>query len=216
MHVIDVNSGNRTKAEDNQEQTAMEVNLAAAAEIARQIRLRDWGGLVIVDFIDMHKAQNRQLLYEEMQRLMATDKAKHTILPLSKFGLMQITRQRIRPVAVSNTEDICPTCGGTGKVEPTILLDRKIENQISLLAVERGHKFIRLVVSPYVAAFLKKGFFSLRRQWAWRYKCRIKVEASQGVGMIDVRYEDKDGNDILNVANKSAKPAKSGKSKGKK
>jgi ribonuclease G len=85
-----------------------------------------------------------------------------------------------------------------------------------LLAVERGHKFVRLVVSPYVAAFLKKGFWSLRRQWAWRYKCRIKVEASQGVGMIDVRYEDKDGNDILNVANKSAKPAKSGKSKGKK
>ena len=200
MHVIDVNSGNRTKAEDNQEQTVMEVNLAAAAEIARQIRLRDWGGLVIVDFIDMHKAQNRQLLYEEMQRLMASDKAKHTILPLSKFGLMQITRQRIRPVAVHNTEDICPACGGTGKVEPTILLDRKIENQISLLTVERGHKYIRLVVSPYVAAFLKKGFFSLRRQWAWRYHANIKVVADQSVGMIEVRYEDKEGNDILKVS----------------
>ena len=199
MHVIDVNSGNRTKAEDNQEQTAMEVNLAAAAEIARQIRLRDWGGLVIVDFIDMHKAQNRQLLFEEMQRLMASDKAKHKILPLSKFGLMQITRQRIRPVAVRNTEDTCPTCGGTGKVEPTILLDRKIENQISLLTVERGHKNIRLVVSPYVAAFLNKGLWSLRRKWMWRYKARIKVVADQGVGMIEVRYEDKHGNDILNV-----------------
>ena len=199
MHVIDVNSGNRTKAEDNQEQTAMEVNLAAAAEIARQVRLRYWGGLVIVDFIDMHKAQNRQLLYEEMQRLMASDKAKHTILPLSKFGLMQITRQRIRPVAVNNTEDVCPTCGGTGRVEPTILLDRKIENQISLLTVERGHKYIRLVVSPYVAAFLKKGFWSLRRKWSWRYKTHIKVVADQGVGMIEARYEDKHGNDILNV-----------------
>ena len=199
MHVIDVNSGNRTKAEDNQEQTAMEVNLAAAAEIARQIRLRDWGGLVIVDFIDLHKSQNRQLLYEEMQRLMASDKARHTILPLSKFGLMQITRQRIRPVAVHNTEDICPTCGGTGRVEPTILLDRKIENQISLLTMERGHKYIRLVVSPYVAAFLKRGFLSLRRRWSWRYKARINVVADQGVGMIEVRYEDKEGNDILNV-----------------
>ncbi len=199
MHVIDVNSGNRTKAEDNQEQTAMEVNLAAAAEIARQIRLRDWGGLIIVDFIDLHKSQNRQLLYEEMNRLMASDKAKHTILPLSKFGLMQITRQRIRPVAVHNTEDICPACGGTGRVEPTILLDRKIENQISLLTMERGHKYIRLVVSPYVAAFLKSGILSLRRRWSWRYGARIKVVADQSVGMIEVRYEDKRGNDILKV-----------------
>jgi ribonuclease G len=113
---------------------------------------------------------------------------------------MQITRQRIRPVAVRNTEDVCPACGGTGKVEPTILLDRKIENQISLLAVERGHKYIRLVVSPYVAAFLKRGFLSLRRRWAWRYKTRIKVVADQSVGMIEVRYEDKEGNDILKVS----------------
>ena len=200
MHVIDVNSGNRTKAEDNQEQTAMEVNLAAAAEIARQIRLRDWGGIVIVDFIDLHKSQNRQLLYEEMCRLMATDKAKHTILPLSKFGLMQITRQRIRPVAVHNTEDVCPTCGGSGRVEPTVLLDRKIENQISLLTLERKHRFVRLVVSPYVAAYLKKGFWSLRRKWSWRYGARIKVVADQSVGMIDVHYQDREGRDILKVA----------------
>ena len=177
----------------------MEVNLAAAAEIARQIRLRDWGGLIIIDFIDMHKSQSRQLIYEEMQRLLASDKAKHTILPLSKFGLMQITRQRIRPVAVHNTQDICPTCGGSGKIEPTILLDRKIENQISLLTADRGHKYIRLVVSPYVAAFLKKGFWSLRRQWSWRYHTTIKIVADQSVGMIEVRYEDKEGNDILNV-----------------
>jgi ribonuclease G len=141
---------------------------------------------------------------------MASDKAKHTILPLSKFGLMQITRQRIRPVAVHNTEDICPTCGGTGKVEPTILLDRKIENQISLLTVERGHKFVQLVVSPYVAAFLNKGLWSMRRRWMWRYKARIKVVADQGVGMIEVRYEDKHGNDILNVK-KVEKPKRKGR-----
>ncbi len=207
MHVIDVNSGNRTKAEDNQEQTAMEVNLAAAAEISRQIRLRDWGGLIIIDFIDLHKAQNRQLLYEEMQRLMATDKAKHTILPLSKFGLMQITRQRIRPVAVHNTEDICPTCNGTGRIEPTILLDRKIENQISLLTLERGHRYIRLVVSPYVAAFLKRGLFSLRLRWSLRYKAFIKVVADQSVGMVDVLYQDRQGRDILN-STKSGKKSR--------
>ena len=131
---------------------------------------------------------------------MATDKAKHTILPLSKFGLMQITRQRIRPVAVRNVEDVCPTCGGTGKIEPTVLLDRKIENQISLLTLERKHRYIRLVVSPYVAAFLKKGFWSLRRRWAWKYGARIKVVADQGVGMVDIHYQDEQGRDILNVA----------------
>jgi len=197
MNVIDVNSGNRTKAEDNQEQTAIDVNLAAAAEIARQLRLRDLGGIVIVDFIDMHKSQNRQLLLEEMTRLMAKDKAKHTILPLTKFGLMQITRQRIRPVAVKDIQDVCPTCGGTGKIEPTVLLDKKIENQISFLTQDRGHRYIKLVVSPYVAAFLCKGWWSPRRRWMIRYKVWIDIVADQSVGMVDIHYHDKHDNDIL-------------------
>ncbi|MBR2072847.1 MAG: Rne/Rng family ribonuclease [Alistipes sp.] len=193
MNVIDVNSGNRTKAEDNQEETAMTVNLAAAKEIARQLRLRDLGGIVIIDFIDLHKAQNRQLLYEEMQKLMSTDKAKHTILPLTKFGLMQITRQRVRPVAVEDVTDVCPTCGGTGRVEPTVLLDRKLENQIQFLVEDRGVKHITLRVSPYVASYLCAGLWSLRRRWAWRYKISLKVIADQSLGMIDVRFLDKAG-----------------------
>ena len=202
MNVIDVNSGNRTKAEDNQEQTAVDVNLAAAAEIARQLRLRDLGGIVIVDFIDMRKAQNRQLLYDEMTKLMANDKAKHTILPLTKFGLMQITRQRIRPVAVKDIQDVCPTCGGTGKIEPTVLLDKKIENQISFLTQDRGHRYIRLVVSPYVAAFLCRGLWPLRMRWMFRYKVWIDVVADQSVGMVDVHYRDRRNNDILNCTKK--------------
>ena len=196
MHVIDVNSGNRTKAEDDQEQTALEVNLAAAAEIARQLRLRDMGGIVIVDFIDMRKAPSRQLLYEEMQKLMATDKAKHTILPLTKFGLMQITRQRVRPIAVAETSDVCPTCYGSGKVEPTILLEEKIEGQIQLLA-ERGCKFVNLKVSPYVAAYLTRGLWSRRMRWICKYKLRIKLTSDQSVGMIDVSYLDKEGKSLL-------------------
>ena len=197
MNVIDVNSGNRTKAEDNQEQTAMDVNLAAAAEVARQLRLRDLGGIVIVDFIDMHKAQNRQTLYEEMKRLMASDKAKHTVLPLTKFGLMQITRQRIRPVAVSDIRDVCPTCNGSGKIEPTILLDRKIENQISFLAQDRKKRFVRLVVSPYVAAYLRRGLWSLRMKWMWRHGVWIDIRANQSLGMVDVRYQDRKGKNLL-------------------
>lgn len=171
----------------------MTVNLAAAKEIARQLRLRDLGGIVIIDFIDLHKAQNRQLLYEEMQKLMATDKAKHTILPLTKFGLMQITRQRVRPVAVEDVTDVCPTCGGTGRVEPTVLLDRKLENQIQFLVEDRGVKHITLRVSPYVASYLCAGLWSLRRRWAWRYKISLKVIADQSLGMIDVRFLDKAG-----------------------
>ena len=193
MNVIDVNSGNRTKAEVNQEETAMEVNLAAAKEIARQLRLRDLGGIVIIDFIDLHKAQNRQLLFDEMNKLMATDKAKHTILPLTKFGLMQITRQRVRPIAVDDVTDVCPTCNGTGRIEPTILLDRKIENQVQFLAEDRGVKYITLSVSPYVAAYLNRRVFSLRLRWMLRYKVWIKIVADQSLGMVDVRYMDRNG-----------------------
>ena len=196
MHVIDVNSGNRTKAEDDQEQTALEVNLAAAAEIARQLRLRDMGGIVIVDFIDMRKQQSRQTLYQEMQKLMATDKAKHTILPITKFGLMQITRQRVRPIAMNETSDVCPTCHGTGKVEPTILLEQKIEGQIQLLA-EKGCKYVNLRVSPYVAAYLRKGIGPLRMRWIFKYKLRIKLTTDHSVGMIDVSYLDKKGESLL-------------------
>ena len=197
MNVIDVNSGNRTKAEDNQEQTAMDVNLAAAKEIARQLRLRDLGGIVIIDFIDLHKAQNRQALFDEMVQLMSTDKAKHTVLPLTKFGLMQITRQRVRPVAVESVSDVCPTCNGTGKIEPTVLLDKKIENQISFLTQDRGQKFIKLLVSPYVAAFLRKGFLSLRRRWEWKYKVRLEIAEDQSVGIVEVHYHDKKDNDLI-------------------
>ena len=197
MNVIDVNSGNRTKAEDNQEQTAMDVNLAAAKEIARQLRLRDLGGIVIIDFIDLHKAQNKQALYDEMVRLMATDKAKHTVLPLTKFGLMQITRQRVRPVAVESVSDVCPTCNGTGKIEPTVVLDKKIENQISFLTQDRGHKYIKLVVSPYVASFLKKGLWSLRRRWEWKYKVRIRIAEDQSIGIVEVHYHDRKDNDLI-------------------
>ena len=197
MNVIDVNSGNRTKAEDNQEQTAMDVNLAAAKEIARQLRLRDLGGIVIIDFIDLHKAQNKQALYDEMVKLMATDKAKHTVLPLTKFGLMQITRQRVRPVAVGEVSDVCPTCNGTGKIEPTILLEKKIENQISFLTQDRKQKFIKLVVSPYVASYLCKGLVSLRRRWEWRYKARIRIVADQSVGIVDVHYHARKDNDLI-------------------
>lgn len=197
MHVIDVNSGNRSKGSDAQEKTAIDVNTAAADEIARQLRLRDMGGIIVVDFIDMAEAANRQKLFEHMTKAMANDRAKHNILPLSKFGLMQITRQRVRPVAVESVSDVCPTCNGSGKIEPTVLLDKKIENQISFLTQDRGHKFIKLVVSPYVAAFLRKGLWSLRRRWEWKYKVRLEIAEDQSIGIVEIHYHDKKDNDLI-------------------
>jgi ribonuclease G len=197
MNVIDVNSGIRIKGEDDQEQTALDVNLAAAHEIARQLRLRDLGGIVIIDFIDLHKAANRQLLYDEMTKLMSTDKAKHTVLPLTKFGLMQITRQRVRPVAVEEVKDVCPTCGGTGKIEPTILLDKKIENNISYLAGDRKYKYLTLKVSPYVAAFLRRGVLSQRLRWMWRYKIWLHIVEDQSVGIVDAHLFNRQKEQLL-------------------
>lgn len=197
LHVIDVNSGNRAKVADDQESTAMDVNLSAAAEIARQLRLRDMGGIVIVDFIDLHKAENRQKLYEEMQKLMAGDKAKHTILPLTKFGLMQITRQRVRPEAISKAEETCPTCGGTGKISPSILVDKQIENQIAYYAIEKRMRSLRVVANPILAAYLKEGGLrSIRRKWCRRYLCRVKVVVDQSLGIVDYKIADRKNKEL--------------------
>lgn len=193
MNVIDVNSGNRTKVADDQESTAMDVNLSAAAEISRQLRLRDMGGIIIIDFIDLHKSDNRTKLYKAMKDLMATDKAKHTVLPLSKFGLMQITRQRVRPEAIEQVEEVCPQCGGTGKVSTTITIDREIENLFSYYAGEKGIKQLKLLVSPFVAAFLTRGFPSVRRQWMRKYNFRLKVAVDQSLGMIEYKILDRKG-----------------------
>ncbi|MBR1958918.1 MAG: Rne/Rng family ribonuclease [Tidjanibacter sp.] len=197
LHVIDVNSGNRAKVADDQESTAMDVNLSAAAEIARQLRLRDMGGIVIVDFIDLHKAENRQKLYEEMQKLMAGDKAKHTILSLTKFGLMQITRQRVRPEAISKAEETCPTCGGTGKISPSILVDKQIENQIAYYAIEKRMRSLRVVANPILAAYLKEGGLrSIRRKWCRRYLCRVKVVVDQSLGIVDYKIADRKNKEL--------------------
>lgn len=115
LHVVDINSGNRSKSTDGQEANALDVNLGAADELARQLRLRDMGGIIVVDFIDMALAESRQKLYERMVENMRNDRARHNILPLSKFGLMQITRQRVRPAMDVTVEETCPTCGGSGK-----------------------------------------------------------------------------------------------------
>ena len=196
LHVIDVNSGNRAKAGDSQESTAMEVNLQAAEEIARQLRLRDLGGIIVIDFIDLHKGDNRTELFNAMRKFMATDRAKHTILPISKFGLLQITRQRVRPATAPEVMERCPTCNGTGMITPSILLDKQIENQIAYFTSDRGLRYIHLVVSPIVATYLKSGLWSLRMRWMVKYKCRISITSTQSTGFVDTKFLDKDGKEL--------------------
>lgn len=196
MHVIDVNSGNRARTGNDPEQTALAVNIAAAEEISRQLRLRDMGGIIVVDFIDLHNSENRQILYERMIHFMSTDRAKHTILPLTKFGLMQITRQRVRQETSSEVNEVCPTCRGKGTITPTILLEAEIEEKIEYLTKEAKHKYINIKVNPFVGSFLTKGLWSLRRRWSYKYGCKIVVTIDQSSGFVEYKFLDKQGKEI--------------------
>ena len=195
LHVIDVNSGIRAKQQD-QENNAFEVNKNAAEEIARQLRLRDMGGIVIIDFIDMDDINHRQQLFKYMQDLMAGDRAKHTVLPLTKFGLMQITRQRVRPATEINTAEVCPTCHGTGKVGPTILFDETVERQLAYYVKERGINSFVLKVSPIFEAYLTKGLSSIRRKWCRKYSCKIKIEGLTEYSLLQATWCRADGEPI--------------------
>ena len=196
LHVIDVNSGKRAKSADSQEETALEVNMNAAVEIARQLRLRDMGGIIVIDFIDMSKSVNRQALYERMKEAMSGDRAKHTILPLSKFGLMQITRQRVRPATEIETGEVCPACGGTGKINSSILFEEKLEGMVAHQIRDNKHKRLLLHVHPFVAAYLTQGMFSIRRKWSLKYRARLKVIPDMSVGYIDAKFYEPSGDEI--------------------
>ncbi len=175
LNVIDVNSGIRTKTND-QEENSFEVNKIAAEEIARQLRLRDMGGIVIVDFIDMESNEHKNALHKYMQELMEADRAKHNVLPLTKFGLMQITRQRIRPVTEINTSEQCPVCHGTGKIHSSVVIDEEIERKIAFYVIEKGIRSITLKTSPILGAYLKRGLFnSFLTRWRKRYKVKLEL-----------------------------------------
>jgi ribonuclease G len=188
LHVIDVNSGYKSVSA-NQEENAMQTNLEAAEEIARQLRLRDIGGIIVVDFIDMKLPENKRKLAEAMEELMKIDRAKHAILPISKFGLMQITRQRMKPEVNINTQEICPSCQGTGKVSSTLILEDEIEKNLSYLIMQK-HSKLTVDVHPIMEAYLKKGFPSKRLKWSWKYKQKIKVRANSGYHLTEYRFFD--------------------------
>lgn len=216
LHVIDVNSGNRSKAANDQETNALEVNMRAAEEIARQLRLRDMGGIIVIDFIDMAKAEHRQKLYEHMKEVMATDRARHNILPLSKFGLMQITRQRVRPALDIVTSEECPSCYGKGSVQPSLLFTDTLHEKIDYLVNEMRVSNFVMYVHPFVDAYLKKGLISLYRRWRMEFGRKFKILPDQSLAYLQYRVLDsnkaeidvKEEKDIESSATKNKNKAK--------
>jgi ribonuclease G len=196
LHVIDVNSGNKSNREENQETTALSVNLEAAKEIARQLRLRDMGGIIVIDFIDMKSQDNKKLIYKTVKDEMEEDKAKSTILPLSKFGLMQITRERVRPQMNIATKEVCPTCNGTGKITASILVSDLIEKNIEHLLVKQNEKTLVLAVHPYVYAYFTKGILSRRVKWYLKYKRWVNMIMDSSMGVTEFKFLNKEGEEI--------------------
>jgi ribonuclease G len=176
LHVIDVNSGHRALNQNDQENNALQVNLLAAGEIARQLRLRDMGGIIVVDFIDMYNAEHKKKLFQHMRDIMALDRAKHHILPLSKFGIMQITRQRVRPETNIVTMEDCPVCQGTGHTAPPIILTDQIESNLDYLFENNQIGSLSIKTHPFVAAFINKGLFSLKWKWRMKFKKWISIK----------------------------------------
>lgn len=195
LHVIDVNSGYKSVS-NNQEENALQTNLEAAEEIARQLRLRDIGGIIVVDFIDMKLPENRRIIQEKMEEFMKTDRAKHAVLPISKFGLMQITRQRMRPEVNINTSENCPSCAGTGKITSTLLLEDDIEKKVHYLGTH-GHKKLVLQVNPIVYSHLTKGWFNtILRKWKKKHHLNLKVNSNSNFGLVEYKFYDQNEEEI--------------------
>jgi ribonuclease G len=194
--VIDVNSGNKSNREENQETTALSVNIEAAKEVARQLRLRDMGGIIVVDFIDMRNADNKRVVFNTMKEEMELDRAKHTVLPLSKFGLMQITRERVRPQMNIATKELCPTCNGTGKITASILVSDQIELHLEHLLVKQNEKGLVMALHPYLHAYFTSGFISPRMRWFFKYKRWVTLVKDSSMAITEFKFLTKDGEEI--------------------
>ncbi|MDN3669245.1 Rne/Rng family ribonuclease [Echinicola jeungdonensis] len=205
LHVIDVNSGNKSNQESDQETTALKTNLVAVKEIARQLRLRDMGGIIVIDFIDMKKAENKKAVYEAMKSEMKEDRSKNTVLPLTKFGLMQITRQRVRPEVNIITKETCPACNGTGKIQASILVADKLEKDLDYMAVHQNVSHIKIGLHPYLHAYFTNGIISKRVKWFFKYFKWVKLIKDSSLPVTEYKFLDETGEDIeLNIKSEAS------------
>jgi ribonuclease G len=200
LHVIDVNSGNKSNREDDQESTALTVNTEAAKEIGRQLRLRDMGGIIVIDFIDMRKPDHKKQLYAQMKEIMKDDRSKHTILPLTKFGLMQITRQRVRPELNIATREVCPTCGGSGKITASIQITESIETTLNYIFTKQNGGKVTLSAHPYVASYFTNGMMSRQVKWYMKHFKWVKIVADSSLGINEYYFLDANGEQIKTTA----------------
>jgi ribonuclease G len=197
LHVIDVNSGNKSNREENQETTALSVNMEAAKEISRQLRLRDMGGIIVVDFIDMRNPENRKTIFKMVRDVMGqNDKAKHTVLPLSKFGLMQITRERVRPQMNIITKETCPSCNGTGSISASILVTDQIEQHIEHLFMKQNEKHLVLALHPFLYAYYTRGLISKQWKIFFKYKKWLNLVKDTSLGITEFHFLNRDGEEI--------------------
>jgi len=185
LHVIDVNSGKKVDSKKNQEANALAVNKISVEEVARQLRLRDMGGIIVVDFIDLQNAKNRKTIYDSMIEAMKTDKAKHNILPLTKFGLMQITRQRVRPEMKIDTQEKCPMCTGNGKIDSSLLLIETIENKIENLATTQKGEIV-IATHPFIESYINKGWFfnSISHKWSKKFNRKVIIKSDERLHLL--------------------------------
>lgn len=197
LHVIDVNSGNTSFDPQNREENVLKVNLEAVEEIARQIKLRDMGGIIVIDFIDMKDPKKRNELYTTLKAAMKTDRAKHTILPMSKFGLVQITRERVRPAMQITTTEVCPSCNGTGRMESSVQLLNRLENTTTYLWNNLNHKHLKLKAHPLVINYVKHGFPSLRMKWWFKHRRWLRLQSAPDYGLSRLEFFDASGHPIV-------------------
>jgi ribonuclease G len=198
MHVIDVNSGGRKSGAKDQEENALMTNLEVVDEVARILRLRDLGGIICIDFIDMAKREHNKQLTDALKAAMKADKAKHNILPPSRFGVVEMTRQRVRPVADIATTEKCPACNGTGTVGASILITDLIESSIGYLTSAEGQRNLTLMVHPMVESYIVRGWFkSILRGWRKQFGTSIKVESNSSMELLEYKLFNQLGEELL-------------------
>jgi ribonuclease G len=182
MYVVDVNSGPYA-AKETQEENSLKTNLEAAREVAKQLRLRDIGGIIVVDFIDLREGKNRKKIYDELKKEFRKDPAKTNLIRMSDFGLVQITRQRIRPSVVNSVSNVCPTCGGTGSIVTRSTIVEDLNAWLSKFKNNTAYRAVDIYLNPYLKSHLERGLFSLKRKWMLRYVLKISLIADEEVSL---------------------------------
>lgn len=196
LTAIDVNSG-KFMGRAHHDENALRINLEAGKEIARQLRLRDIGGIIVIDFIDMTDMRCRKRLQEEFRRELRKDRAQSSISAISEFGLIEMTRERVRPSLLFSYTETCPTCDGTGRMISKATVLTRIERWLMRYKLIGGERSVGLMVHSEMSKFLQNGLRSRIRRLMWRYWLKIQVLPEDTLRMDEFKFISKhDGSEI--------------------